>query len=306
LGQLCLWDGIDLVTAMLAMFAIPEMIALGVKGGSIAGQDAAASRYRLKEVIGGMGDIITHRWLTLRTSLIGAVIGTMPGLGGDAASWICYGHAMQSSKAPERFGKGAVEGVIGPETANNAKEGGSLIPTLFFGVPGSSGMALLLGAFVMLGIQPGPNVLLNQLDLVWTLIWALVLSNIFAVAVFLLFAQQLSLIAHLRGGLLIPIVFCLAVLGSLLSSGGWHHLIILMVFGVLGYGLQRYEWPRPPFVIGIVMGSIAETSLNKAMAIWGPAFFLRPGAMILIVIIIASVAFYFWRRSKFRGGLRGE
>ena len=306
LGLLTLWDGIDLVTAILALFAIPEMIALGVKGGSIAGQRAAAARYRLRQVIDGRSDVITYRWLTLRTSLIGALIGTMPGLGGDAASWICYGHAMQSSKTPERFGKGAVEGVIAPETANNAKEGGSLLPTLFFGVPGSSGMALLLGAFVMLGIQPGPNVLINQLDLVWMLIWALVLSNILAVVIFLLFAQQLSLIAHLRGGLLIPIVFCLAVLGSLLSSGSWHHLIILTAFGVLGYGLKRYDWPRPPFVIGIVLGSIAENSLSQAMSIWGFSFFLRPGALILVSMILASIGFYFWRQSKFRRLPHGE
>ncbi len=306
LGLLTLWDGVDLVTAVLAMFAIPEMIALGIKGGSIAGERAAAAGYRLRQVLTGMGDVVTYRWLTLRTSVIGALIGTMPGLGGDAASWICYGHAMQSSKTPDRFGKGTVEGVIAPETANNSKEGGSLLPTLFFGVPGSSGMALLLGAFVMLGIQPGPAVLIDQLDLVWMLVWALVLSNILAVVVFLLFAQQLSLVAYLRGGLLIPIVFCLAVLGSLLSSGGWHHLIILTVFGALGYGLKRYDWPRPPFVIGIVLGAIAEESLNKAMAIWGLNFFMRPGALILLSLIIASVGFYFWRRSKFRGALHGR
>ena len=118
---------------------------------------------------------------------------------------------------------------------------------------------------------------------------------------FLAFAQQLSLIAYLRGGLLIPIVFCLAVLGSLLSSGGWQHLIVLSGFGVLGYGFKQFDWPRPPFVLGIVLGGIAETSLHQAFAIWGWAFFLRPGAIILMLLIAASIGFYFWRRSSFRG-----
>ena len=304
LGLLSLWDGVDLVTAVLAMFAIPEMVDLGVKGGSVAGERAEPARYRLRQVIQGMGDIVTHRWLTLRTSLIGALLGVMPGLGGEAASWICYGHAVQSSKTPERFGHGAVEGVIGPETANNSKEGGSLLPTLFFGVPGSSGMAIMLGAFVMLGIQPGPGVLVNQLDLVWMLIWALVLSNLFAVAVFLACAQQLSLVAHLRSDILIPLVFCLAVLGSLLSSGNWQHLVILVVLGALGCGLKRHGWPRPPFAIGIVLGSIAENSLHQALSIWGPAFFLRPGALILTGLTAGSVGFYFWRLKRRRRGRR--
>ncbi|MCZ6637447.1 MAG: tripartite tricarboxylate transporter permease, partial [Alphaproteobacteria bacterium] len=132
-GQLFLWDGIDVITAILALFAIPEMIALGVKGGAISAVSREAAKYSVHEVFDGVLDVFRHWWLALRTAVIGAIIGVIPGLGGDAASWICYGHAVQSSKTPERFGKGAVEGVIAPETANNSKEGGSLLPTLFFG-----------------------------------------------------------------------------------------------------------------------------------------------------------------------------
>ena len=295
-GQLFLWDGVDIITAILALFAIPEMIALGVKGGSISTVTKEAARYSFAEVIDGIMDVFRHWWLALRTAIIGAVIGIIPGLGGDAASWICYGHAVQSSKTPERFGKGAVEGVIAPETANNSKEGGSLLPTLFFGVPGSSGMAIMLGAFVILGIQPGPMLIQTNLELVWTLIWALVIANLLAVVMFLGVAKWLGLLAFVRGGLLIPFVLVLAMLGSYLSRGHWENLVIIVVFGILGYGLKRFDWPRPPFVIGLVLGPIAERSLHKALALWGPAFLLRPISLVLIAIIVVTLTFAFISR----------
>ncbi len=295
-GQLFLWDGIDVITAILALFAIPEMIALGVKGGAISAVSRETAKYSMHEVFDGVLDVFRHWWLALRTAVIGAIIGVIPGLGGDAASWICYGHAVQSSKTPERFGKGAVEGVIAPETANNSKEGGSLLPTLFFGVPGSSGMAILLGAFIILGIQPGPMLIQTNLDLVWTLIWALVIANVLAVVMFLGIAPWLGLLAFVRGGLLIPFVLVLAMLGSYLSRGHWENLVIIIVFGILGYGLKRFRWPRPPFVIGLVLGPIAEQSLHKALALWGPAFMLRPISLILIAIIVDTLGLTLYRR----------
>jgi TctA family transporter len=296
LGQLFLWDGVDIITAILALFAIPEMIALGVKGGSISMVTKEAARFSFSEIIDGMVDVFRHWWLTLRTSIIGAVIGIIPGLGGDAASWICYGHAVQSSKHPEKFGKGTVEGVIAPETANNSKEGGSLLPTLFFGVPGSSGMAILLGAFVVLGIQPGPMLIQTNIGLVWTLIWALVVANVLAVFMFLGVTRWLGLLAFVRGGLLIPLVLVLALMGSYLSKGHWENLVLIAGLGILGYGLKRFDWPRPPFVIGLVLGPIAEQSLHKALALWGGAFLLRPISVVLILIIVGTVGFTVWRR----------
>jgi len=297
-GQLFLWDGVDVITAVLGLFAIPEMISLGVKGGSIAQVRKEAATYNLREVIEGIFDVFRHWALSIRTALIGAVIGTIPGLGGDAASWICYGHAVQSSKDPSRFGKGAVEGVIAPETANNSKEGGSLLPTLFFGVPGSSGMAIMLGAFVMLGIQPGPMIALTGMDLVWSLIWTLMIANVLAVFMFLACAPAFGKLTYVRGGLLIPFVITLAFLGAFLSHAAWENIVLLCGLGVLGYFLKKYRWPRPPFVIGLVLGPIAENSLHKALAIWGPSFFLRPLSLIFIALIFGSIGVYFWRVRK--------
>ncbi|MBH97797.1 MAG: hypothetical protein CMM56_05025 [Rhodospirillaceae bacterium] len=292
---LFLWDGIDIITAVLGIFALPEMIALGTTGGSIA-QVQEKATYGIKGVLKGVHDVFSHWGLTIRTSIIGAFIGMIPGLGGDAASWICYGHAVQSSKNPEQLGKGAVEGVIAPETANNSKEGGSLLPTLFFGVPGSSGMAILLGAFVMLGLQPGPSLALTGMETVWTLIWALMIANIIAVVMFFAIAPCFSYLSYVRGNLLIPFVFILTCLGSYLSHRAWENLIVLILLGVIGHLMKKHHWPRPPFVIGLILGPIMEDSFHKAMALWGPSFVLRPGAITLVALTIISFSIYFWRK----------
>ena len=303
-GQLFLWDGIDFVTAVLAVFAVPELIALGVRGGTIATENDIR-HYGMRQVLRGMGDVFRHRWLALRTSLIGAVVGLIPGLGGDVASWICYGHAVQSAREPERFGKGAIEGVIAPETANNSKEGGALLPTLLFGLPGSSGMALLLGAMVALGVQPGPQILVERPTLIWTLFGVLVLANIVAVALLLVIAPRLARVARVRAGLLIPLVLSLSLLGSYLSALDWQHLVVFLVLGVFGYGLKHFGWPRPPFVIGLALGGLAEVSLFQALAIWGGSFFLRPVSLVLMTMIALSILFYMWRRHTSREDRHG-
>ncbi len=295
---LFLWDGLSLVTAVLALFAVPEMIALGVKGSSISAVSRETAKFSYKQIFQGVMEVPRHWWLVLRTSMIGAVIGMIPGLGGSAAAWMCYGHAVQSSKHPERFGKGAVEGVIAPETASNAKEGGSLLPTLLFGIPGSSGMAILLGAFLILGIQPGPTLITERLDLVWTLIWALVVGNIIAVSFLLFVARWVAALTFVRGSLIVPFVFVLVVLGAFINEGQWQNLVILVVLSAIGYALLRAGWPRAPFVIGLVLGKIAEESLNKALALWGMDFFLRPLSLVLIGLITLTIAFAVYKSRK--------
>jgi TctA family transporter len=289
---LFLWDGLSLVTAVLALFAVPEMIALGVQGGAIAKLSDENIKISYSQVFSGVRQLFTeHWWLALRTSAMGAIIGMIPGLGSSAASWLCYGHAVQSSKHPERFGKGAIEGVIAPETASNAREGGALLPTIFFGIPASSGMAVLLGAFLILGIQPGPNLLKDHRDLVWMLIWALVVGNIMAVSFLLFVARWVGKLTFVNGGLLVPFILCLVVVGSYVNEGQWENLVILFALSLIGYGLLKYDWPRAPFVIGLVLGKIAEESLNKALALWGGAFFLRPLSLILMTMIVATIGY---------------
>jgi putative tricarboxylic transport membrane protein len=297
-GQLFLWDGIDVITAVLAMFAIPEMIALGVKRQDHAAEGIKVGRIRYAEVFRGLRDVVEHRWLVLRISLLVAAIGIIPGLGGDAAAWMAYGHAVQSSKNPETFGQGRVEGVIGAETGSCAKEGGSLLPTLFFGVPGSSGMAIMLGAFLMLGLQPGPAMLTEHLDVVWSLIWALAIGNVICVIGLLAAAPWIGGLASMRTSLMIPFVLVLAMLGSYLGQNTWENLVLILGLGSLGYLLKRHDWPRAPFVIGVILGSIAEDSLLKALGIYGYGFFLRPISLILLSLIVGSIGYYIWRSRR--------
>jgi TctA family transporter len=300
---LFLWDGLSLVTAILALFAVPEMIALGVQGGSISAVSMKSAKISYRQIFSGVLEVPRHWWLVIRTSAIGAVIGMIPGLGGSAAAWICYGHAVQSSRTPERFGKGAVEGVIAPETASNAKEGGSLLPTLFFGIPGSSGMAVMMGAFLILGIQPGPTMITKHLDLVWMLIWALVVGNIIAVSFLLFAARWVAILTFIRGGLLIPFVFVLCVLGAYINEAQWQNLVILVILSAIGYGLLKFGWPRAPFAIGLVLGGIAEKSLHQALALWGLEFFLRPLSLVLIALIVLTIGYAIYQGRKSNGQL---
>jgi TctA family transporter len=311
-GQIWLWDGLSVIVAVLSMFAVPEMISLGVKGRAydISAETAAklkdssqpaepvSRRVTYAQIFQGMVDVAHHKWLVLRCSLLVAAIGVIPGLGGDAAAWMAYGHTVQSSKHPERFGKGEVAGVIGAETGSCAKEAGSLLPTLFFGVPGSSGMAIMLGAFLMLGIQPGPTMLTEHVNIVWSLIWALVIANIFAVIMLTAAGPWIGKLGSMKASFLIPYVLVFALLGCYLYGGIWQNLILVMVMGSLGYLFKRHDWPRAPFIIGVILGKIAEDSLQKAIGLFGVSFFWRPISLILIAMILASVGFYLWRSRR--------
>lgn len=295
---LFLWDGVSLVTCVLALFAVPEMITLAVKGGSIAAMSMDDVKVSYRQIFQGVLEVPRHWFLALRTSIIGALIGMVPGLGGSAAAWLCYGHAVQSSKTPERFGRGAVEGVIAPETASNAKEGGSLLPTLFFGIPGSSGMAVMMGAFLILGIQPGPAMITKHLDLVWTLIWALVVGNLIAITFLLFITRWVAALTFINATMLVPFIVVLVVIGAYVNEGQWENLVILVAMSAVGYAMLRADWPRAPFVIGLVLGRIAEESLHKAMDLWGLAFFTRPLSLVLIGMICATIAYAVWRSRK--------
>lgn len=286
-GSLYLMDGIHLVPVVIGLFAVSEMIAMGARaGGSIASEDVG----KVGGVWQGLLDTFRHFGLTVRASLLGLFIGFLPGLGGDAAGWFAYGHAVQSSKTPERFGKGAVEGVIGPEAANNSKEGGALIPTVGFGVPGSSGMAILLGAFVILGVTPGPEMLSENLHVTFSMAWTLVLANVVGVVFGLILTNPLARLTHLRLAFIVPVIMAFATLGAFTTTNHIGDLIVALTFGIVGYGMSKYKYAKAPLILGLVLGQLAEVNLHISTNLYGVGFLLRPITMVIMVGVILTLA----------------
>jgi TctA family transporter len=222
---------------------------------------------------------------------MGTFIGMVPGLGAEAAGWMNYAFAVSRSKTPERFGKGAVEGVIAPSTGMNAKEGGGLLPTLFFGVPAGSGMAVMLGAFIMLGVKPGPMMIVNDLPLVWSLIWTIAIANLICTGLLVLVGRHLSAVSNIRANLLVPVVLVFALLGVYLAKQHWESLLILGGLAALGTVMRRNDWPRPCFIIGLVLGPTAEQSFHKATALWGLGFLLQPTSLAMMALIAVTLFF---------------
>lgn len=298
LHQLYLWNGLDLAPVLVGFFAIPEIIDLAVRGTAIA-EEAPLSR--LSEVLEGAKDVFRHFWLTMRCSLIGTYIGIIPGIGGGVAQWISYAHAVQSARTPaerEGFGKGDVRGVIGPGAAVNSKEGGALIPTVAFGVPGSSAMAILLGGFFLVGLVPGPDMLTRHLDVTLSMVWTIVLANIITVVASLAFLNHLARLTNIRGSLLIPFLALLTFLGAFTSNNSLGDIVVALVFGGVGYLMVRYRWPRAPLVLGLVLGNIAERYLWISTARYGAAWLGRPLVVLFFLLAIGVVASSLLRRGR--------
>ncbi|MEQ8699832.1 MAG: tripartite tricarboxylate transporter permease, partial [Bauldia litoralis] len=175
-----LLNGFRLIPLALGLFAIPELVSLAASGGTIA-RDGARTGVLRADVYKGFRTAVSRKWLVLRLSMIGVVIGIIPGIGGETSPWVAYASARQTSPEGDKFGKGAIDGVIAPESANNSKEGGALVPTLAFGIPGSSAMALLLGGFFLVGLEPGPEFLKKHMDIAVSLALTVALANILAV-----------------------------------------------------------------------------------------------------------------------------
>jgi putative tricarboxylic transport membrane protein len=301
-GLTFLWDGVGLVPITIGFFAIPEIIDLAIHGSSIAEEKVG----KLGGVMEGIKDTFRHWWLTIRCSAIGAYTAIIPGLGGATTQWLAYAHAVQSSPNKERFGKGAVEGVLGPGAANNSTLGGSLITTIAFGVPASVTMAILMGAFLIQGIVPGPDMLIPEpkghLALTFSFVWINVVSNFITVGICFLILNQLVKVTYIRGNLVTPFILLLIYLGAFAEKNTFEDMILVMVFGALGWVLLRFKWPRPPLILGLVLGPLAENRLFLSTDNYGLAWLLRPGVLILIVLTLVG-AFYpllksRWRREK--------
>jgi TctA family transporter len=288
-GQLFLWDGIGLVPITIGFYAIPETIELAVLGTSIARQEVG----KLGGVMEGVKDTFRHWWLVIRCSALGCFTAIIPGMGAATTQWLAYAHAVQSSPNKERFGKGAVEGVLGPGAANNSTLGGSLITTIAFGVPASVVMAILLGAFIIQGIVPGPDMLIpepkGKLSLTFSFVWVIILSNIITVAICFMFLKPLAKVTQVRGSLIIPIILVLIYLGAFAEKNAFQDMLVVLFFGGLGWVMEKLEWPRPPVLLGLVLGPLAENRLFLSTDNYGLAWMARPGVLIIFALTLAGI-----------------
>jgi len=280
-----LFDGIPLVIVALGLFALPEVIEILVKGGSITDDDSDTQLGH--GWLQGIRDAIRYRALVLRHALIGVFVGFVPGLGSAVVDWINYGIAKQLSSDPERFGTGDIRGVIAPESANNAKEGGALIPTLLFGIPGSAGMALILGALMIQGIQPGPQLVQQNLDMFWIIIWSLAIANVMGTSISLILSRPIARLTRVRFTLLMPFIYIMVVLAAYQSTRHWGDLIALAAFGLLGWLMKRHRMARPPLLIGFILSTLVERYLYISNLRYGAEWLLRPGVIVIGVVMIA-------------------
>jgi TctA family transporter len=293
-GLIYLWEGLDLIPVLVGIFAIPEIIDLAVRGTAIAGEKPAGQLGA--GVWEGVKDSFRHFWLVMRCSAVGVFVGILPGAGGGVAQWMAYAHAVQSAKDAkdrERFGKGDVRGVLGPGAANNSKEGGDLIPTIAFGVPGSGAMAILLGAFMIMGLVPGPDMLTKHLAVTYSMVWTLVIANVIAVLLCFVFLNHLAKLTQIRGSLIIPFVLLLVFVGSYTSNSHIADLLVTLGFGALGYLMVRFGWPRAPLVLGFVLGKLVETYLFISMARYGFSWLTQPLVLVLIALTVLVIAYPF-------------
>jgi TctA family transporter len=289
-GGMYLWDGVNIVLVGLGLFAVPEMIALAVRRTAIAGNDLGHG------VLQGIQDTLRHWWLVIRCSTIGVGVGVLPGLGSTVADWFAYSHAAQTEKDPERFGKGDVRGVIAPESSNNAKEGGALIPTIAFGIPGSTSLAIMLAAFVSVGITPGSEMLSSQLSYTMAMIWVLVIANLVATTLALAFSNVFANVSLLPFYLVIPVTLVLCVASSFSASFQLWDLLLFLIFSALGYFMKLFGWPRPPLLVAVVLGSQLERYLWLSQTRYGITWLWDPGVLAIMGLIFVTMGIPFLRR----------
>lgn len=284
-SQLSLYNGISFVVALIGLFAITEMLVLVAEKGGIAKEDVSVEG----SILSGIKTSITNLPTLIKSSLIGLSIGSIPGAGATISTFISYTEAVRSSSNPESFGEGNEKGVISTEAANNSTVGGSLIPTLTFGVPGSPSSAVLLGGIIMHGLIPGPSLFSENLVTTYSMFVALFIGNVVILGVGLLAITRLSYITKIDSDFIIPLILVLSAFGALSVRNNLIDLPLIAVFGFIGYYMRQHNYSLIAFVLGIVLGPIAEQNLLRSLQLSGgsPMIFLtRPMSFVIVVLIV--------------------
>jgi len=292
-NQPFLFSGMPLVVCLIGLFSVPEVIGM-----------VSEKRINFKEVpTAGINDmlkytkdIIALKFLILRSAIIGTVIGIIPGAGTDVAAFLAYDQAKKFSKEPEKFGKGAVEGVAAPEVANNAVTGGSLVPMLTLGIPGNAVSAVFLGGLLIHGLRPGPSLFTENPTIIYGFIFNLMLVNLIFVPLGFIATHYVTYLLRIPTSVLAPIVLALSIIGSLSLRGMYEDIWIMFGMGLLGYVMRCNDIPLAPLILGLILGGMCESELARSLAIvyGNPITFLlqlvtRPISLIILILIILSV-----------------
>ncbi|MFN4140930.1 tripartite tricarboxylate transporter permease [Aestuariivirga sp.] len=275
-----LLGGLDLAAVIGGLFVVPEMLA---RWHHAEKANRIALATTIHDVMSGLWATFWHLRLVAVSSFYGIVVGIMPGLGASVSVWMSYSYATRHVKSDVPYGEGAIPGVIAPETANNAKEGGAMVPTLFFGIPGSSSMAVMLGALTVVGQPVGPQLLTSDIATSFTLAATILLANLVAIPMFFAVVPSLVRLAALRRDYLVPVAISLSLFAALYQD---LHVLTLVQFalgGALGLLLQMFGWSRAAFLLGFIMGPLAETSYIQSSQIWGWWMFARPAFLVMLL-----------------------
>lgn len=287
-GSLYLFDGIPLAILALSVFAVPEIIYLMVKGQTISSRDVKVGG----GFSTGIRDTLQNKFLVFRTSMIGIFCGLMPGLGGNVVDWLSYAHAKQTVPgARKTFGSGDVRGVIGVDASTNAKDGSAMVTTLLFSIPGSTPMALLLGLFIVYGIEPGPEMVTTHLSLTYSMVWSLLVAQIAVFVLCSMLVRPLARITMIPFSVLAPPVLVVIVFAVFQASGSHGDLVLFLALCGLGWCMKWYGWPRPPFTLGFVLGPLLERWLFISTSRYGAFGWLdRPIVMVVMALTVVSLA----------------
>lgn len=281
-----LWDGIPVVPALFGLLAIGEIMDLIIQEKTIASPQATRSEQG--QVWMGVMETFRNIPLVLRSSALGTFIGAIPGVGGTVAGFFAYMQAKKTCKNSETFGQGDVRGVIAPEAANDAKEGGALLPTLAFGIPGSAAMAVFLGALTLHGLDVGQDIFITHLDVVYMLIMAMLGCHMVAAVIGLLVADKVAILTRIRPTLFGPIIFVICLIGSFALRNSMGDAFMTILFGLLGYEMKKFGFSRIALILGLLLGGMAERSFRQVlMSESGIAgFFTRPISLVLFLTIL--------------------
>jgi TctA family transporter len=289
-----LLDGLSISIIALALFGIPSALDLALTRLGVEQQPMPLKG----SLFDGIKDTLRNWWLVLRCSFVGVWVGIVPGLGSQVVDWLAYGHAAQTSKHPRNFGKGDVRGVIAPESANDAKDGGDLVTTLLLGFPQGVVTALFIVALLAWGYLPGPEMLKKNPEVIYSVVWWHGMSGIFGTLIGFFLAAQLAKLAEVRYTFMVPIMFIFILMGAFSVHRDPIDLLVVIAFGILGYFMRRFGYPRPAMILGLVLGDLMEKYLYRSIASYGFSWLSRPA--VIVLFMLATISFVFTVRGRLR------